>query len=380
MNSTGTNTAAEAFARLHGAAPAGVWSAPGRVNLIGEHTDYNDGFVLPFAIPQRTWVAAAPREDGVITFASVVDGATVTAEPLRLATLEPGQVRGWTAYPAGVAWVLRQQGIGGGADLVIAGDVPHGSGLSSSHSLEVATALALLGLAGVEASESDIAKWVQQAENDFVGAPTGLLDQTASLCCTEAHALFLDVRSGRQQQVPFDAARHGLEVLVIDTRVSHSLVESGYAERRAGCEEAARLRGVAAVRDLETEAGLPERLRPLVRHVISENARVLKTVELLEEDRYAEIGPLLSASHASLRDDYRVSCPELDVAAAAAEKAGALGARMIGGGFGGSAIALVPAGIRADVETAVLEAFAAQGFTAPRMFTATPAAGAGRDR
>lgn len=380
MNSTGTNTAAEAFARLHGAEPAGVWSAPGRVNLIGEHTDYNDGFVLPFAIPQRTWVAAAPREDGVITFASVVDGSAVTAEPLRLETLEPGQVRGWTAYPAGVAWVLRQQGISGGADLVIAGDVPHGSGLSSSHSLEVATALALLGLAGVEVSRSDIAKWVQQAENDFVGAPTGLLDQTASLCCTEAHALFLDVRSGRQRQVPFDAARHGLEVLVIDTRVSHSLVESGYAERRAGCEEAARLRGVAAVRDLETETGLPERLRPLVRHVISENARVLTTVELLEEDRYAEIGPLLSASHASLRDDYRVSCPELDVAAEAAEKAGALGARMIGGGFGGSAIALVPARIRADVEAAVLEAFAARGFTAPRMFTATPAAGAGRDR
>ncbi|MDT7790072.1 MAG: galactokinase [Pseudonocardiales bacterium] len=379
MKSTGSNSTAKAFARLHGVAPAGVWSAPGRVNLIGEHTDYNDGFVLPFAIPQRTWVAAAPREDGVITLASVVDGEVVTAPPLRVSSLGPGGVQGWAAYPAGVAWVLRQQGISEGADLVIAGDVPHGSGLSSSHSLEVATALALLGLASVEASTSDIAKWVQQAENDFVGAPTGLLDQTASLCCTEAHALFLDVRSGQQEQVPFDAARYGLEVLVIDTRVSHSLVESGYAERRAGCEEAARLRGVAAVRDLETEAGLPEELRPLVRHVITENARVLETVELLRENRYAEIGPLLSASHASLRDDYRVSCPELDVAAAAAEEAGALGARMIGGGFGGSAIALVPAEIRADVERAVFEAFASQGFGPPRTFTAVPAAGAGRD-
>ncbi|MEV6235245.1 galactokinase [Lentzea sp. NPDC051838] len=378
MKSTGSNSTAEAFAGLHGVAPAGVWSAPGRVNLIGEHTDYNDGFVLPFAIPQRTWVAAAPRSDGLITLASVVDGSVVTAQPLDLASLAPG-VEGWAAYPAGVAWVLRQQGITGGADLVIDGDVPHGSGLSSSHSLEVATALGLLGLAGVEASAADIAKWVQQAENDFVGAPTGLLDQTASLCCTAAHALFLDVRSGQQEQVPFDAARHGLEVLVIDTRVSHSLVTSGYAERRAGCEEAARLRGVAAVRDLDTEAGLPDELQPLVRHVITENARVLDTVALLRSDRYEEIGPLLSASHASLRDDYRVSCPELDVAASAAEKAGALGARMIGGGFGGSAIALVPAPLRADVEQAVLEAFAAQGFGAPRMFTAIPAAGAGRD-
>jgi len=376
MNSTGSNNAAEAFERLHGVAPTGVWSAPGRVNLIGEHTDYNDGFVLPFAIPQRTWVAAAPREDGVLTLAS----GSAAVPPLRLADLEPGSPRDWTAYPAGVAWVLRQQGITGGADLVITGDVPHGSGLSSSHSLEVATALALLGLAETEASTGDVAKWVQQAENDFVGAPTGLLDQTASLCCTEAHVLFLDVRTGRQEQVPFDASRHGLEVLVIDTRVSHELVGSGYAERRAGCEEAARLRNVPAVRDLDTEAGLPERLRPLVRHVITENERVLKTVALLREDRYEEIGPLLSASHASLRDDYRVSCAELDVAAQAAEDAGALGARMIGGGFGGSAIALVPAGIRPDVERCVAEAFARHGFAAPRMFTAIPAAGAGRDR
>ncbi|GAB2838531.1 galactokinase [Lentzea nigeriaca] len=381
MNSTGSNIAAEAFRRLHGVAPAGVWSAPGRVNLIGEHTDYNDGFVLPFAIPHRTWVAAAPREDGVITFASVQeDGQTAVAEPVQLAGLEPGAVRGWEAYPAGVAWVLRQQGVAGGADLVVAGDVPRGAGLSSSHSLEVATALALLGLSDTHPSKSDIAKWVQQAENDFVGAPTGLLDQTASLCCTDAHVLFLDVRTGRQEQVPFDAAAHGLEVLVIDTRVSHSLVESGYGERRKGCERAAELLGVAALRDATGDEDLPEELRPLARHVVTENERVLKTVELLKQERYAEIGPLLSGSHASLRDDYRVSCVELDVAADAAEKAGALGARMIGGGFGGSAIALVPRELRERVESAVAEAFAAHGFVAPRMFTAVPSAGAGRDR
>ncbi|PWK85683.1 galactokinase [Lentzea atacamensis] len=379
MNSTGSNIAADAFRRLHGAAPAGVWSAPGRVNLIGEHTDYNDGFVLPFAIPHRTWVAASPREDGVITLASVQDGQVEVAEPVRLAELEPGTAQGWVAYPAGVAWVLRQQGVGGGADLVVAGDVPRGAGLSSSHSLEVATALALLGLSGADPSKSDIAKWVQQAENDFVGAPTGLLDQTASLCCTDAHVLFLDVRSGRQEQVPFDAGAHGLEVLVIDTRVSHSLVESGYGERRRGCERAADVLGVASLREAAGEEGLPDELRPLARHVITENERVLKTVELLKQERYAEIGPLLSASHASLRDDYRVSCVELDVAAEAAEKAGALGARMIGGGFGGSAIALVPRELRERVETGVAEAFAAQGFGSPRMFAAVPSAGAGRD-
>ncbi len=379
MNSTGSNSAAEAFRRLHGTAPTGVWSAPGRVNLIGEHTDYNDGFVLPFAIPQRTWVAAAAREDGVLTLATVEDGRTATAEPVRVGEVEPGGVRGWAAYPAGVAWVLRQQGISGGADLVITGDVPRGAGLSSSHSLEVASALALLGLSERSASRSDVAKWVQVAENDFVGAPTGLLDQTASLCCTDAHVLFLDVRSGQQEQVPFDAARHGLEVLVIDTRVSHSLVESGYGERRKGCEEAARLLGVPSLRDAEGWDGLPAHLQPLVRHVVSENRRVQDTVALLRQDRYEEIGPLLSASHASLRDDYRVSCVELDVAAATAEEAGALGARMIGGGFGGSAIALVPRQVRGEVERRVAKAFAENGFAAPRTFVAVPAAGAGRD-
>ncbi|MET0135839.1 MAG: galactokinase [Kibdelosporangium sp.] len=379
--------AAEAFQRLHGRRPAGVWSAPGRVNLIGEHTDYNDGYVLPFALPHRTAVAASPREDDVLTVSTLHDrGRAETAAPVRIAELEPGAIAGWPAYPSGVAWVLREQGIDGGADLVIAGDVPAGAGLSSSHSLECATALALLGLAGSQPSAGDIAKWIQHAENDFVGAPTGLLDQTASLCCTEAHVLFLDVRSGEAEQVPFDADRHGLEVLVIDTRASHSHTESGYGDRRRGCERAAELLGAPALRDVDL-AGLdaavdklPEDLRPLVRHVVTENDRVLQTVALLRADEYAEIGPLLSASHASLRDDYRVSCDELDVAAEAAEAAGALGARMIGGGFGGSAIALVRAESRTEVEATVAEAFAGRGFAAPRMFTAVPSAGAGQDR
>ncbi|MBW4722237.1 galactokinase [Saccharothrix sp. SC076] len=378
--------AATAFAELHGSAPRGVWSAPGRVNLIGEHTDYNDGFVLPFALPQRTAVAAAPRTDGVLSVATLgEDGALRRADPVAIADLEPGAVTGWAAYPAGVAWVLRGEGVAGGADLVVAGDVPVGAGLSSSHALECAVALALLGLAGVPEDRPLIARWVQRAENDFVGAPTGLLDQTASLLCTEAHALFLDVRTGETEQVPFDAAAHGLEVLVVDTRAHHSNTDGGYAARRAGCERAAELLGVPALRDVGvdglTEAldQLPDDLRPLVRHVVTENDRVLHAVAALRAGSPADLGPLLEASHASLRDDYRVSVPELDVAVGSALAEGALGARMVGGGFGGSVIALVPAERRAAVEERVLANFTARGWAAPRTFPAVPSAGAGRD-
>ncbi|MEU4744567.1 galactokinase [Actinosynnema sp. NPDC023658] len=380
--------AVTAFTRLHGAAPDGVWSAPGRVNLIGEHTDYNDGFVLPFALPHRTAVAASPRDDGRLHVATVGDdGSVQQASPVAVSDLEPGVVGGWAAYAAGVAWVLREQGVTGGANLVIAGDVPAGAGLSSSHALECAVALALLGLADRPVDDlPQIARWVQRAENDFVGAPTGLLDQTASLCCTEAHVLFLDVRSFKSEQVPFDAASQGLEVLVIDTRASHSHTDGGYGARRAGCEEAASILGVPALRDVDVAdvddalARLPERLRPLARHVVTENERVLEAVELLRSGRLAELGPLLDASHASLRDDYRVSAPELDVAVDAAKAAGALGARMIGGGFGGSAIALVPVERHDEVVARVPAAFAERGWTTPRTFTAVPSAGAGRDR
>jgi galactokinase len=392
---TTANRAAAAFQQVYGRVPTGIWSAPGRVNLIGEHTDYNDGFVLPFALPYRIAVAAAPRSDGVLAVGTLgVDGNVQHADPFPIADLEPGLVSGWAAYPSGVAWVLRSQGITGGADLMVAGDVPAGAGLSSSHALECAVALALLGLAGLSPdgdeasspSRSEIARWVQRSENDFVGAPTGLLDQTASLCCVEAHALFLDVRSGKAEQVHFDAAAAGLEVLVVDTRASHSHTDGGYGARRAGCERAAEILGVPALRDVEitelaeTLTKLPDDLRPLVRHVVTENDRVLQTVDLLHTNRLGDIGPLLSASHVSLRDDYRVSCLELDIAVDAAMAAGALGARMVGGGFGGSAIALVPVGLHSDVEKSVFAAFAERSLPKPRLFTAVPSAGAGRDR
>ncbi|MEV0681575.1 galactokinase [Actinosynnema sp. NPDC050436] len=378
--------AAAAFGELRGTAPQGVWSAPGRVNLIGEHTDYNDGFVLPFALPHRTAVAASPRDDGKLVVSTMGDdGVLRHAAPVAVADLEPGRVTGWAAYPAGVAWVLRDRGVTGGADLVIAGDVPAGAGLSSSHALECAVALALLGLAGVPEDRPEIARWVQRAENEFAGAPTGLLDQTASLLCTEAHALFLDVRSGESEQVPFDAAAHGLEVLVVDTRAHHSNTDGGYASRRAGCERASALLGVPALRDVAAEdldgalARLPDDLRPLVRHVVTENERVLRAVDALRAGALADLGPLLTASHASLRDDYRVSVPELDVAVESALAAGALGARMVGGGFGGSAIALVPVERHDAVVRQVLAAYARRDWPTPRTFPAVPSAGAGRE-
>jgi galactokinase len=386
--------AAAAFHSVHGRKPAGVWSAPGRVNLIGEHTDYNDGFVLPFALPHRLAAAASPREDGVLSVATLGDdGQLQRSGELKIADLAPGKVEGWAAYPAGVAWVLRDQGFTAGADLVVAGDVPSGAGLSSSHALECAVSLALLGLAGLELDGTgervpprpEVARWVQRSENDFVGAPTGLLDQTASLCCTESHVLFLDVRSGEQEQVPFGLAEAGLQVLIMDTRTKHSHAEGGYGERRRGTERAAELLGVKALRDVTAEGladaldRLPGDLAPLVRHVVTENQRVLDVVALLRAGGIAEIGPYLDASHVSMRDDYRISTAELDLAVDAAREAGALGSRMTGGGFGGSAIALVRDADLAGVKAGVEAAYEKAGYRRPRMFTAVPSRGAGRD-
>ena len=390
---TVADRAAELFAAKHGRAASAVWSAPGRVNLIGEHTDYNDGFVLPMAIPHRVAVAVGPREDRALVSTTLGDdGELHQADEVVVDDLRPGSPTGWSAFPAGVAWALREAGHAiPGLNLMIVGDVPTGAGLSSSHALQCALALALLDHVGLAPGEpgapslAEIARLVQRSENDYVGAPTGLLDQTASLRCVESHVLFFDVRSGDSEQVPFDPRSAGLELLVIDTRAKHSHSESGYGERRKGCERAADLLDVKALRDisvaeLPTAAQkLPDELQPLVKHVVTENDRVLSTVDLLRTGGYAEIGPLLNASHASLRDDYRVSCFELDVAVDAAVRSGALGARMIGGGFGGSAIALISSADRERVESAVRAAFAERSLTEPRVFIAIPSAGAGRD-
>lgn len=383
-----------AFVQQHGVPPTTVWSAPGRVNIIGEHTDYNDGLVLPCALPHRISVAAKSRVDDRITVATTTDDGRVQSSTLPpVANLQPGTPKGWVAYPSGVVWTLHQAGYPvSGADIVIAGNVPSGAGLSSSHALECAIALALLEVVGYPVgsdgapSLDELALLIQRAENDFVGAPTGLLDQTASLCCAASHALFFDVRSHDQEQIPFDPRRTGLELLVIDTRVKHSHSESAYGQRRASCEHAAEFLGVPSLREVAADTlpesldSLPGSLRPIVRHVVTENQRVRASVAELRAGQYAELGPLMLASHRSLRDDYQVSCRELDLAVDTAVAAGALGARMTGGGFGGSAIALVPSEARERVDHRILSEFQQNGFSTPRLITAVPAAGAGKDR
>ncbi|RZS87523.1 galactokinase [Motilibacter rhizosphaerae] len=376
--------AADAYQQAHGTAPEGVWAAPGRVNLIGEHTDYNDGFVLPFALEQSCWVAAARRDDGVLDVRSLQDPQTAQ---LRVDELSPEGVEGWARYVAGTVWALREAGYAvGGLTLVVDGQVPLGSGLSSSHALQCAVALAATELHGLEVERPELARIIQRSENGFVGAPTGILDQTASLRCTDGHVLFYDCRSGDAEQVPFDAPALGVRVLVVNTRVQHAHDDGGYAERRAQCEQAARELGVPALRDVPAE-GLDETLARLsddvvrrrARHVVTEDARVVETVAALRAEDLEEVGRLLDASHVSMRDDFEISCAELDLAVESAQGAGALGARMTGGGFGGSAVALVPEERIEQVTEAVRAAFADKGYLEPEFFVVRPAAGARRE-
>ena len=371
-----------AFAERGGHPPAGVWAAPGRVNLIGEHTDYNDGFVMPFALAQRVTIAAAPRSDGrwTVTSLNQEDTATFGREDL-----VPGRT-GWSAYVAGVVWALEQAGHRiDGADLVLTSDVPVGAGLSSSAALECGVLTALADLSGVEIAPLERAKIARRAENDFVGAPTGLMDQAASILSVAGHALFFDCRSYADEPVALDLPGAGLELLVLDTNTPHALVDSEYADRRASCEEAARLLGVAALRDVEDlDAALAqladEVMARRVRHVVTENGRVLAAAELLRAGRIGELGPLLDASHASMRDDFEITVPTVDLAVETAREQGALGARMTGGGFGGCIIALVPTGASDRVATAIAERFADAEFRPPAHFVAVPSAGAGRVR
>ncbi|MFD3994764.1 galactokinase [Streptomyces sp. NPDC058583] len=377
-------TVAAEFEALYGAAPDGVWAAPGRVNLIGEYTDFNDGFVLPLALPHTTVAAVARRDDGVLRLHSAdIDGGIVQ---LAVDSLEPLSGGGWAAYPAGVVWALRAAGHPvTGADVHLTSTVPTGAGLSSSAALEVVTALALNDLFGLGISRPELARIAQRAENDFVGVPCGVMDQMASACAEEGHALYLDTRDLSYRQVPFDLAREGLRLLVVDTRVKHALGDGAYAERRAGCEAGARALGARALRDVSA-VQLPEalallgdeKIRRYVRHVVTDNARVERTIALLDAGDTRAVGPVLTEGHASLRDDLRVSCPELDLVVEAANAAGALGARMTGGGFGGSAVVLVDTD-RADVVAAAVEkAFAEAGHAAPGIFPAVPSAGARR--
>ncbi|WP_296499531.1 galactokinase [uncultured Actinomyces sp.] len=406
----GAEAATTLFREVFEAEPDGVWYAPGRVNIIGEHTDYNGGLALPIALPHRAHLALRRRNDRIVRLVS-----PQTREKVDVMDLDtigpkgtPGEVEHWAAYIAGVAWSLERDGFENlpGFDAALVSCVPLGGGLSSSAALECSAAVAIdevagLGLAGTpeEPNDAGRARLVTncvRTENEMAGAPTGGMDQSASLRCREGHALELDCRDGSVAHVPFDLTAEGLALLVIDTKAKHSLDDGQYGARRAACERAARILGVELLADVAI-GDLPGALERLscadddaielvkrTRHVVTEIDRTRQLVALLQDGRplrgekLAETGRLMDASHESLRVDYECTCPELDVAVEAARTAGAHGARMTGGGFGGSAIALVDADAVHEVATAVAGAYEREGFNPPAFLDAVPAAPAGR--
>jgi galactokinase len=380
----------ELLHELTGRAADGVWSAPGRVNLIGEHTDYNDGFVLPFAIDRRTLVALGVRDDDRIRVASSLSDEVVELALSELTTRDAAAaLPEWARYPLGVVWALAERGVDLGAvpgvDLVIESNVPTGAGLSSSAALECAVAVALDDVWRLDIGARELVLVGQRSENDFVGAPTGILDQSASLLAARDAAVFLDCRSRDSERVPLGFEEAGLGILVIDTGQAHEHATGGYRDRREACERGARELGVAALRDLTID-DLDRARRALddvtfrrVRHVVTEDARVLDAVRLLREEGPQAIGELLDASHVSMRDDFEITTPQLDLAVEVARAAGALGARMTGGGFGGSAIALVPDELQSQVRVAIDGAFAEHGWGQPEVFVVRPSDGARRE-
>jgi galactokinase len=381
-----------------------VWFAPGRANLMGEHTDYNEGLVLPFAIAQGVTASVSARDDGLLVLRSKQMPDETVSVPV--ADLSPASVRGWAAYPAGVAWALRSEGVAvPGALIEIDSDLPVGAGVSSSAALECAVALGLSSLAGLSMTRRALAAVARQAENEFVGAPTGIIDQHASLLCEAGHAMLLDCATRSITQVPFRPSAAGVIALIIDTGVTHALVSGDYARRRAECEEAARQLGVPFLGQTLTVAETSRLADPVLRrrarHVISDSARaraiataltsgtapgstdpdttaIATTTVAAWQDIYRYIGVLLTEAHASLRDDFEVSWAEADVTVDTVLTAGAFGARMVGGGFGGSVLALVPASRAAEVRAAVSAAFAQRGWTPPQFLDAVPSAAARR--
>ncbi|MEU4650168.1 galactokinase [Nocardia fluminea] len=360
----------------------GVWAAPGRVNIIGEHTDYNGGYCLPVALPQVVRCTAMPRTDGLVRVTSQQHPGERIDVPV--AEVAQSAVKGWARYPLGVVHEYHRRGHRiPGADLELDGSVPIGAGLSSSAAIECSVAIALRDLFGLPVSEADVIDIANKAENDYVGAPTGTLDQTASIRCTAGHALFLDAGTGETSQVPFDLAAANLALLIVDTNTPHALVDGEYARRRQECEASAAELGVSQLREITDIRALSALgdpvLRRRARHVVSENARVLAVVEALRNGRDPRsIGPILTSAHASLRDDFMVSTAQLDTAVEAALDAGAHGARMVGGGFGGSIIALVDTDTTDRVVSEVEKRFQAAYSAEPRAFVAVPSGGARR--
>jgi len=368
---------ARGFEELYGRKPEVISEAPGRVNLIGEHIDYSEGFVLPFAIADRTYAAIASRPDGLVRIASHQRKEKIFSIDIK--DVKPGSKGEWEKYVLGVIWSL---GITQGVDIFVDGSVPAGAGLSSSAALECSVAVALNTLFSLSKSKEDLARATQKAENDYVGMPCGIMDQSVSLMGQAGAALLLDCRDLTTETIPFNVADAGLELLIIDTQAHHALVDGGYAERRAACESVAAKLNIPSMRHLTLEVltANREKISDIefirARHAVTEIARVLEAVEALRASDFETLGTLINASHASLRDDYAVSCPELDVAVDASIAAGAMGSRMVGGGFGGSAIALIKASDLQKTKDSVLAAFEAKGFKKPRFFTSLPSAGA----
>ncbi len=372
------------FGECYGREPDLIWHAPGRVNLIGEHTDYNNGLALPFALARGVLAAAADRGDALLEVRSrQVPGETIS---VRLDLLQPGGVTGWAGYAAGAAWALRTAGYDvRGASIAVDSDLPAGAGLSSSAALCCAVVSALAALAARAGARmpprAEIAAMARSAEADYVGMPCGIMDQSASMLCEAGHALLLDCGSGQSSLVPLDPAATGLQVVVADTGVRHLLADGQYAARREQCRRAAELLGVTALREVSDVSALTALPDPLLvrraRHVVSETGRVAQAAALLRAGRLADCGGLLTASHASLRDDFQVSWPAADIAVEAALSAGALGARMTGGGFGGCVLVLVPADRRAAMTAAIRGALADRtGQAAVWFLTTEPARGA----
>ncbi len=346
-------TVSSVFQEHFGSSPEMVVRAPGRVNLIGEHTDYNDGFVLPMAIDRAVWIALRRRPDRRVRVHALE--MRNTAE-FRLDDLQKG--KGWVEYLKGVAWALQAEGLDlPGWEGVLSGDVPRGAGLSSSAAVEVATARAFCALAGLAWDPVQAARLAQKAENLWVGVNCGIMDQMVSAAAMEGQALFLDCRTLAYEHVPLPK---GTAVVVLDTSTRRGLVDSAYNERRAQCETAARFFGVKALRDVnltELEARgtemAPEVLRR-ARHIVSENGRVLEAVAAMRGGETARLGGLFNASHASLRDDFEVTNEALNTMAAIAQsQPGCYGARMTGAGFGGCAVALVDETAAGDFTAAV---------------------------
>ncbi len=339
--------------------PVGVFAAPGRVNLVGEHTDYNAGLCLPIALPHATYAAGARRSDDRLTVTSLQQDDVLD---VGLDDIAPGAVSGWAAYVAGVAWALREDGHElPGMDLVVDGRVPLGSGLSSSAALTCSVVLAMCAAAGIDPGRDRLVAATMRAESEVAGAPTGGLDQTVSLLGQAGHALLIDFRDHGTRQVGWQPDAAELELLVVDTRAVHSHSDGGYGERRADCEAAAAELGLPSLREA-SEADLKRlsdhRLRRRARHVLTETGRVREVVAALERDDWHTVGALFTESHVSMRDDFEISSPELDAVVETALAHGALGARMTGGGFGGSAIALVPAGRAGSVADRIAERLA----------------------